>query len=389
MTTEIRPAHSPLGASGAERWMNCPGSVALLKQLYIPEETDEPDYRSEGTTAHEAAAHCLKTGEETFELIGRQFEKHKVSQEMADAIGMYVRECLSLIASGDTVLIEQGIAAPDFHPDFYGTVDFSVFKATTKTLYIRDFKYGIGIAVDAEDNPQLMYYAYGLLRRNPEAEEIDMGIVQPRAFHPDGPIRAWRITAKDLCAWAEETLLPSMIATAMESDLDAGSWCRFCLAKLVCPLQEALFGAATTADPKKLIELTDGSLGRSYQYIAAVKQYIKALEEEVFRRLMGGAPIEGTKLVNKKANRVWKPEAENILMVTFGDRAYEPASLKSPAEIAKMGEDAKALVTQYAYTPQSDLTVALASDRRAAVPPPKPEAFTDFISGDNTDSKQV
>src|SRR5580765_4761035 len=54
-----RPAHSPLGASGAERWMNCPGSVSLLKLVSPGVESDEPEYRTHGTAAHQLLAHCL------------------------------------------------------------------------------------------------------------------------------------------------------------------------------------------------------------------------------------------------------------------------------------------------------------------------------------------
>jgi len=387
--------HSKLGASGSERWMNCAGSVALLKHLDIAEETDEPEYRSEGTSAHGAAAHCLQTGEETFEIIDRQFGKHKVTAEMASAVGAYVRNCLGLVEPGDEVLIETGISAPDFHPDFFGTVDFSVVKLLLKMLKIRDFKYGIGIAVDAEWNSQLMYYAYGIVRkllaRAPANDltgwNVEIGIVQPRAFHSAGPIRTWTISVDDLIKWAEETLKPAMLATALDADLNAGSWCRFCPAKLVCPLQEALFGAAMQADPKRIVRLTDASLGRSYQYIAAVKKYIDALQTEVLRRLEAGAKVDGVKLVNKKANRVWKADAENELKVTFGaDVIYTKPTLKSPAEIEELGEDAAAKVKGLAYTPQSGLTVALLSDKRPAVSPPKPEEFTDFIkaSGDKT-----
>src|SRR6202043_907979 len=86
--------------------------------------------------------------------------------------------------------------------------------------------------------------------------------------------------------------------------------CRFCPAKLVCPLMTSLFGAAMTADPKLVVKLTDESLGRSYKYTAAVKFYLKAMEDETFRRLNCGGEITGVKLVHKRADRVYKPLAE-------------------------------------------------------------------------------
>ena len=366
MATEQRPSHSPLGASGAERWMNCVGSVALLRNLELP-ESDEPDYRSEGTTAHGAAYTALVNDQDGWELINQTFGKHEVSIEMANAIQMYLDECRRIVTENPDgqVYNEFGIDAPDFHPDFYGTLDRGYVAGVR--MWIRDFKYGAGIAVDVEWNPQIMYYAYGLLRHHPEVEMVDLGIVQPRAFHGDGPIRTWEVSADSIRAWAEEKLKPAMLATSLDGDLDAGPWCRFCPAKLVCPLMWSLFGAAMQTDPKQVVNLSNESLGRSYHYLDAVKFFMKAFEEEAFRRLNTGQKIQGMKLVNKKANRVFKPNAEQAFAARFGQAIYNPGSLKSPAEIEKLGESAKEMVKEWAYKPDTGLTVASAEDKRPEV----------------------
>src|SRR5208282_3610174 len=160
--TEERPAHSKLGASGAERWMNCPGSVALLSELKLP-ESDEPEYRKLGTAAHEVACICLRNAFDAWELIGQTYIC-LVDEDMVDAVQMYLDECRSL-PEGDT-FIEYHVDAPEFHHDFYGTTDFACVSGTT--LYVRDYKHGMGIAVDVENNPQIMYYAFGVLRHHPE-----------------------------------------------------------------------------------------------------------------------------------------------------------------------------------------------------------------------------
>lgn len=366
MATEQRPTHSPLGASGAERWMNCHGSVALLKELKLP-ETDEPEYRSEGTTAHGAAYACLVGEQDAWEVVGQEFGKHKVTSEMSGYLQVYLDECRRIVAEnpGGEIYNEFGIDAPEFHELFYGTLDRGYVKDTR--MWIRDLKYGAGIAVDVEWNPQIMYYAYGLLRHHPKVETVDLGIVQPRAFHPDGKIRTWEVSADAIRAWAEEKLKPAMLATSVDHDLDAGSWCRFCPAKLVCPLMWSLFGAAMQTDPKQVINLSDASLGRSYHYIAAVKSFMKAFEEEAFRRLNTGHRIQGIKLVNKKANRVWKQGAEQAFAARFGRDVYSLPELKSPAEVEKLGESAKNMVIEWAYKPDSGLTVADAEDKRPEV----------------------
>jgi len=366
MTTEIRPIHSPLGASGAERWMNCPGSVALLKDLQLP-ESDEPDYRADGSCAHEAAAHCLKEGLDAWEVMGQKFYKDvEVTVEMSDAIQVYLDTVRPMMTVTATVMIEQPIQFKE-HERGYGTVDCATVLVYDSLLNVTDFKYGAGIAVDVEDNPQLMYYAYGILQQHPDVRRVVLRIVQPRAFHPDGKVRRWETTAEAICTWANDVLIPAMRRTELDADLDAGPWCRFCPAKLVCPLLTGLFGAAMQANPKEIVNISDASIGRSYQYTHAVKFYLKALEEETFRRLNTGTQIDGVKLVMKKANRVFKAEANSIFTEKYGEKAYEPATLKSPAEMSKIDAAAAKLVAEWAYTPQSGLTVALEEDKRSAV----------------------
>lgn len=363
--TEQQPEHSSLGASSAERWMNCPGSVALLKMLELP-DTDEPDYRREGTAAHEVVCACLKSGSDAWEMIGQKFyQDTECSEEMANAVQVYLDAVRPLSKpEGVTTYVEFRISSP-LHKQFYGTVDFGVVSG--EWLHVRDYKHGQGIVVEVEWNVQLMYYTYGILRLHPEVRRVSLGIGQPRGFHPQGPIRIWEVDADTIRDWAENTLKPVMDRTAIDDTLDAGPWCRFCPAKLVCPLMTSLFGAACTANPKVVVNLSNESMGRSYQYTAAVKHYLKALEEETFRRLNLGQAVPGTKLVHKKGNRVFKTEAVALFKAKFGAEALHPAELKSPAEMEKVSPEAKALVHEYAYTPATGLTVAMESDKRVAV----------------------
>lgn len=358
--------------------MNCPGSVGLLTNLKLA-ESDEPEYRSEGTSAHAAGHKCLLEGLEAWEIIGQKFEKHTVDPDMAEAVQVYLDEINRVMMEhpGGKSFLEFAIDNPEFHPSFYGTLDFGYVAGSH--LFIRDYKHGEGVAVDVEWNPQIMYYAFGLLRHHPEVTEVSLGIVQPRAFHADGKVRIWVTSADSIRSWAEGTLKPAMERTAFDNDLDAGKWCRFCPAKLVCPLMNSLFGAAMTCNPDEIINITDASLGRSYQYVAAVKSYLKALEEQAFLRLQGGMKLPGIKLVEKKSNRVFKPGAEQTFVAKYGSEAYNPKELKSPAEMSKLGEAAKLLVNEWAFKPQTGLTVATLEDKRPEVKAvPGSETFAKF-----------
>lgn len=401
MTTVIdhgKRGHSSLGASGAERWMNCVGSVALLKKLAeailamgIPLEGDDPDYRREGTAMHEAGEHCLREGLDTWEIVGETFNETVIDEPMAHAIQVYLDCCRRDLKTAVLHYIEYPISSP-VHPDFYGTADWVAIISKlagyvsdvgpklgldpNDRLIIADLKGGEGIVVEPEDNPQLKYYAFGVidgLERSANVTlrddlKVTLRICQPRAYYEDNRvIREWDTTVGEIKAWVHDVLVPAMHATEFDHDLDAGPWCRFCPAKLVCPMMASLFGAACKSNPKEVITLTDESLGRSYQYRDAVRFYLKAMEDETFRRLNLGKKVPGTKLVPKKANRVFKSEAPAIFKEKFGSDAMHPAELKSPSEMEKLGSAAKELVREYAYTPQTGLTVATDDDKRPAV----------------------
>jgi len=363
-----KPLHSPLGASGAERWMNCPGSVTLLSQLG-EDISDEPDYRREGVAMHEAAAHALEQfpGLDAWELVGMTFNETVMTPELCDPLQIYLDYCRSLAGHQ---FVEYPVSSP-VHPDFYGTLDFGCLG---ETLEVVDLKGGQGVMVEIEDNPQVKYYAFGLIdgiERNgrrgfDDSCVVGLAIVQPRGFHSDGPVRRWETTVGAIKAWVHEILVPAMHATEYDQTLDVGEWCRFCPAKLVCPMLTSLFQAAALANAKHLPDTSDEALGRSFTLAAGVKHYVKALETEAYNRAMRGKTIPGGKLVHKKANRVWKDGAVEQAKQRFGDDAWNPPEIKTPAQLEKLPA-AKEWVKEFAFTPTSGLTFVLETATGQAV----------------------
>lgn len=393
-----RPAHSDKGASSAERWMNCPGSSALIAAFELP-DTDEPDYQREGIAMHEAAADCLARDIDSWEIVGDKYHDTEMTGDMCDAIQMYLDRVRPSIDRekgfhGEQFFIEAKLAAPDVHEKMFGSVDFGALVPQSRAkhcflpdnvgyvsfLDVTDLKGGQGIEVSPFDNPQMKYYAFMLIHTKFSHLEDDfpvrLTIVQPRCWSYDGPIRDWWTTVGEIKAWVVRDLLPAMHST--DDALDAGKWCRFCPAKLTCPLMNSLFRAAASYDPKEIVALTDETVGQSYRYVEAVKFYLNALEADAYRRLMLGKAVPHTKLVNKKAHRVFKATAtmkvegkdvevpmEEALKQTFGAKAFK-TELKSPPELEKLPE-AREFVKQYAYMPTTGLTVALDTDRRTGI----------------------
>lgn len=372
--------HSPLGFSGAHRWMACPGSPHLIATLPPGSDPVDPDYRVAGTAAHAAWAWCLREGAEAWEAGDREWEGYQLTAEDMDAGQVY----LDLIhhhqgdGHGDH-FIEEACHAPEFHPLAYGTLDHILIDGDTAVL--TDYKHGEGLWVDVVRNPQLMGYAVLALSRWPQIEQFQLRICQPRCKSSDGePTRTWDVSAEEIKEWAAAELLPAMIrAGAPQGELVAGEHCRFCPAKLACPkIRE---DASTFTSSAPLAErMSDEALGSLYEKLAQTKMLAKAVEAEVYRRMMAGSTVPGSKVVVKKAWRVWKDGAAEALEGSPVEEIYK-TELKTPAEIEKMGPEAKRLVREWAYTPDAGYTVAPLSDSRKAVTPPagSMQKFAEYV----------
>lgn len=354
--------HSPVGASSASRWMACPGSVTLIQTLGAGSSDDDaPDYQKQGTAAHAVAASCLTGGLDAWEFIGETVEGVKVGEDIANGVQVYLEQCRPFMEQGGTVVIEEKLHSST-NPLMFGTVDFAAYDQGL--LIIRDYKHGAGVVVEAEDNTQLKYYALLLLEKFPLTTMVSIGIVQPNAFHKDGPVRTWETSARDIIAWGYDVLMPAMNRVHDAKELQAGEHCRFCPAKLICPTMKAMYGAATKACEATICQLDDDELAREYQMISAVKMYCSNLEKEMMARLRNGKPVPGFKLVNKRADRVWRDEDQVASL--FGDQAYVK-KLKTPAMLEKEGDKEKQWVRENAFTPESGLTVVRDSDTRPSV----------------------
>ena len=359
------PVHSKLGASGASRWMACPGSVALTAALGKGGD-DESEFAAEGTAAHEVAAECLRTVSDAWEHVGRTFHNHVLDYDMADHVQKYINECRRISVGAET-WIEHRITS-NLHADLFGTMDFAALSEYS--LKLRDLKFGAGLTVEVEDNAQLKYYAFGMLQ-TPDLFDgvryVEIGIVQPRKDHPNGPVRVVTHTAEEIHEWGHGVLIPMMKRTERDHTLDPGEHCRFCPARFVCPALQGIFQYASQTPPTSVRELSDTMLGLAYRATGPARIFINAIETEALSRLNNGKKVPGLKLVDKRADRVYRDGATDVLVKAFGKKAYTEPALRTPAQMEKLGPEAVALVKKWAYTPKTGQTVASDEDRRATV----------------------
>lgn len=223
--------HAVLSASGAHRWLNCLPSARLELEFV----NNESSAAAEGTAAHALCEHKLKKALHMRSKLPVSVYNSDEMEEHSDAYVEFVMEQLELAKQSCTdplILIEQRLDFSCYVPQGFGTGDCIIIA--DKKLHIIDFKYGMGVLVDAVDNPQMKLYALGALEIYDslyDIEEVYMTIFQPRREN----VSTWTIRVEDLKDWAEKELKPrAKKAYDGEGEYLPGEWCTFCRAAVKC-----------------------------------------------------------------------------------------------------------------------------------------------------------
>ena len=223
--------HAVLSASGSHRWLNCTPSARLELEF----ENTGSEAAREGTAAHALCEHKLKRA---LHMRSRRPASDYDSDEMEECTDAYVDfvmeqyEAAKQVCEDLIILIEQRLDFSCYVPDGFGTGDCLIIS--DDRLHIIDFKYGMGVLVEAEDNPQMKLYALGALAVYDalyDIREVSMTIFQPRREN----VSTWTIPVEDLKAWAENELKPrAKMAYDGEGEYLPGEWCTFCRAAVRC-----------------------------------------------------------------------------------------------------------------------------------------------------------
>ena len=223
--------HAVLSASGSHRWLNCTPSARLELEF----ENTGSEAAREGTAAHALCEHKLKRA---LHMRSRRPVSDYDSDEMEECTDAYVDfvmeqyEAAKQVCEDPVILIEQRLDFSCYVPDGFGTGDCLIIS--DDRLHIIDFKYGMGVLVEAEDNPQMKLYALGALAVYDalyDIREVSMTIFQPRREN----VSTWTIPVEDLKAWAENELKPRAKMTYDgEGEYLPGEWCTFCRAAVRC-----------------------------------------------------------------------------------------------------------------------------------------------------------
>ncbi|NBH97055.1 DUF2800 domain-containing protein [Anaerotruncus sp. 1XD22-93] len=223
--------HSILSPSGSHRWLNCTPSARLEQEF----NDIESEAAKEGTAAHALCEHKLR---KALRMRSRRPVSDYDSDEMEKSSDAYVDfimeqvEATKQVCKDPIVLIEQHLDFSCYVPDGFGTGDCIIIS--DEKLHIVDFKYGMGVLVGAEDNPQMKLYALGALELYDtlyDIKEVSMTIFQPRREN----VSTWTVSVMDLRDWAKSELKPkAQMAYNGEGEYLPGEWCTFCRVAVRC-----------------------------------------------------------------------------------------------------------------------------------------------------------
>ena len=362
--------HALLSASSSKRWLNCTPSARLEEQF--AEETGNSVYAEEGTAAHALAEHKLKR------CLKRR-SKRPVSdyqcdemEECTDGYVAYAMEQVELArqeCKDPVVLIEQRLDYSAYVPEGFGTGDLLI--VADRVLTVVDLKYGKGVAMDAEWNPQMMLYGLGALELFGaiyDIETVRMAIYQPRLES----VSTWEISVSDLMEWVDKELKPrAALAIAGEGEFRSGSWCRFCKAKNTCRARAEGFLRLAQMEFKAPALLADDEVAEVLKVADELARwsadvYAYAQDEAVSR----GKKWAGFKLVEGRSCRKYTDEEEAAeAAVAAGYTDIYKRSLIGITEMEKlMGKKRFAEVLgKLVYKPQGKITLVPESDKRQEV----------------------
>lgn len=360
--------HAILSASSSHRWLGCTPS-ARLEQEFADHETEAA---AEGTAAHALCEHKLR---KALKMRSKKPVSKYDCDEMDAYTDAYVQFVLEAISEAKqncadpTVLIEQKLDFSCYVPDGFGTGDCLI--VADKNLHIIDFKYGQGVLVDAEENPQMMLYALGALKLFDclyDIETVSMSIFQPRREN----VSTWTIAVSDLMDWAENTLIPKAeLAFKGEGEYIPGAWCQFCKASVKCRARaEAKLELAKFefAQPPLLSDEEIEEILGKLDDLTKWSNEIAAYAQEA--AINHGKVWTGFKLVESRTNRKYTDEDAVIEAAkAAGYHDIFKQSLITITEMEKlMGKKTFAeILGAFIVKPQGKPTLVPASDKRPAI----------------------
>lgn len=360
--------HAVLSASSSHRWLECPPSAKLNAE--IADKASE--YAQQGSLAHELAEYKIKS------FLGGNVKDPTDSltyfdQEMADCTDSYAEYVAEQVAKAKEhckdpiVLVEQRLDFSKWVPQSFGTGDTVI--VADDVLTIIDLKYGVGILVEAEKNPQMMCYALGALQLFDgiyDINKVSMTIFQPRREH----ISTYEITKEELLKWADTVLAPTaQLAASGDGEFKAGAHCQFCKVKATCRKRAEYNLELARYDFEMPATLEDKEIEVILSKVDELIAWGSDIKEYALQSALNGKQWSNWKLVEGRSNRRYTDETVVADAVkAAGYDPYEHKVLGITAMTKLLGKTKfEKLLSGYLEKPQGKPTLVPMSDKRPAI----------------------
>ena len=295
--------HARLNPSSAERWIHCPGSVALSEQC-PPRGSSE--YADEGTKAHSIAEAKLRQiiGEISLKELEKIIKKHQTDGEMEEATDFYRDQVVEILAAAGKdaeLMVEQRFSLNRWAPESFGTSDAVVIG--DGKIEVIDLKYGKGVKVSAKGNPQLRMYGAGaanLFEGMYDFDTVRMTIIQPRLDH----VSTEELPLEELMSWMNDVVKPAAReAYDGTGEIDAGDWCRWCPAKAVCRKRTEKNLELAKMEFRSPDLLSADEIGEVLRQAEELSKWTSDVQAYALEQALAGEHFDGWKLVEGRSNR--------------------------------------------------------------------------------------
>jgi hypothetical protein len=357
--------HAILSASSSDRWLHCPPSARLCESY----EDKGSDYAAEGTDAHALCEYKLRRalGMESADPTENLTWFNEEMSDCATGYAAYVLEQVEAAkqsCADPVVLIEQRVDFSRWVESGFGTADCIIIA--DGILQVIDYKHGLGVLVDATENPQMQCYALGALELFDGIYDIDtvrMTIYQPRRDN----VSTYELSKDGLYRWADEVLKPTAdLAFAGDGNFLCGEWCGFCKAKHDCRARADANMTLARYDFKLPPLLTDEEVEEILIRVDDLVAWASDIKDYALQQAISGKEWHGYKLVEGRSNRKYTSDALVAAAVeSIGIDPYERKLLGVTAMQKLLGKSRfDEILAAYIEKPQGKPTLVPESDKR-------------------------
>ena len=360
--------HAILSASSAHRWLACPPSA----KLNAAASDIGSEYAAQGTDAHSLCEFKV------LKYLGKDVKDPTADltyfdEEMAECTDSYLQYVTEQVEKAKErckdpiVLVEQRLDFSKWVPQGFGTGDCVI--VSDEVLTVIDFKYGLGVLVEAENNPQMMCYALGALELFDSLyniKSIEMTIFQPRRDN----ISTYEISKYELLEWAQTVLSPTaQLAEKGEGDFKAGEHCQFCKVKATCRKRAEYNLELAKYDFEMPANLDNTEISAILSKADELISWASDVKEYALQQALNGEEFDGFKVVEGRSTRKYTDETAVADAVTqAGFDPYEHKVLGITAMTKLLGKTKfEKLLGGFIEKPKGKPTLVPATDKRKPI----------------------